>query len=167
LFFELLPAPRALYSAEVPSFYTMIAADPRPDVRVLELPFGVRDGASSIGDFSAIAQYYQTWHGKAIIGGYLSRVSERHKRMYQQLPVLGALMTLSEGHELSVLQEHQAREATDSFLERSRLGYVVIDDSRASPALVEFSVDLLGLTEIGHDHTRRLFITRRGKRPEQ
>ena len=39
---ELLPAPRALYSASVPTIYHTIAADPRADIRVLELPYGVR-----------------------------------------------------------------------------------------------------------------------------
>ena len=34
LLFELLPAPRTLYSAEIPSVYEIIAADPRP-VRIL------------------------------------------------------------------------------------------------------------------------------------
>ena len=54
LAFELLPVPRTLYSAEIPAIYRTIARDPRP-VRVLQLPFGIRDGLSSIGDFGAAA----------------------------------------------------------------------------------------------------------------
>jgi hypothetical protein len=76
LLVELLPVPRTLYSAAIPSIYQIIAADPRP-VRVLQLPFGIRDGASSVGNFSARYQYYQTLHGKKLIGGYLSRISRR------------------------------------------------------------------------------------------
>src|SRR5262249_51309741 len=38
---ELVPAPRPLASAEIPSIYEVIAADPRTNVRVLELPFGI------------------------------------------------------------------------------------------------------------------------------
>ena len=72
---ELVPGPRTLYSAAIPALYSTIAADPRPDVRVLELPVGVKDGTGSIGLFDPRAQYVQTRHGKAIIGGYLSRVS--------------------------------------------------------------------------------------------
>ena len=59
LLFELLPAPRVLYSAEVPAVYRTIAADPRP-IRVLSLPFGLRDGLSSRGNFSSSSQFYQT-----------------------------------------------------------------------------------------------------------
>ena len=46
---ELLPAPRPLYSARIPDFYNTVAAAPG-DFRLLELPTGVRDGASSAGD---------------------------------------------------------------------------------------------------------------------
>ena len=74
--FELFPAPRTLYSGEYSPLSDIIAADPRP-VRVLNLPFGVRDGVSSAGNFSARSQFEQTRHHKALIGGYLSRVSSR------------------------------------------------------------------------------------------
>ncbi len=83
LVFELSPAPRTLYSAEIPAIYRTIASDPSPSVRVLGLPLGVRDGASSIGDYSALSQYYQTAHGKGILGGYISRVSDRRKHRLQ------------------------------------------------------------------------------------
>ena len=43
LVFELSPFPRPLYSAHVPDVFRTIANDPR-DVRVLNLPFGFRDG---------------------------------------------------------------------------------------------------------------------------
>ena len=49
---ELVPGPRTLYSAAIPALYSTIAADPRPDVRVLELPVGVKDGTGSVGQFN-------------------------------------------------------------------------------------------------------------------
>ena len=85
LLFELLPAPRALYSAEVPSIYRLLAADPRP-VRVLGLPFGIRDGMSSAGNVSAFGQYYQTLHGKRLVGGYISRLPTQQRRALSPLP---------------------------------------------------------------------------------
>jgi hypothetical protein len=72
---ELLPAPASLYAAAVPRFYDHVEAAPA-DTRVLELPTGVRDGTSSVGDFTARTQFYQTSHNKLLIGGYLSRVSK-------------------------------------------------------------------------------------------
>jgi hypothetical protein len=147
---ELSPAPRTLYSAEVPAIYQVIARDP-DKVRVLELPFGVRDGTSSLGNFSAITQFHQTVHGKDIIGGYLSRVSSRRKETYRQYPVLNALITLSEGGTLETTQRQSAWAARERFLERSNLRYVVMDESHTSPALRAFAIELLGLEQIGAD----------------
>ena len=68
LVFELLPAPRLLYSATIPTVYRHVAAAP-DDTRVLELPSGVRDGTMSVGNFTARSQFFQTSHGKKLIGG--------------------------------------------------------------------------------------------------
>ena len=78
LLFELLPSPRPLYSAEIPRIYRYIAEVPG-DVRVLELPSGIRDGTQSVGNFTARTQFFQTAHEKRLIGGYLSRVSRRRR----------------------------------------------------------------------------------------
>lgn len=157
---ELWPAPRTLYSAEIPQLYQLIAADPRENLRVLELPFGVRDGASSIGNYSALSQFHQTLHGKALVGGYLSRVSTKRKRLYQQMPVLNALMTLSERTPLTLDQDAKAREGVDNFLSRTRLGYVVIDETEASPELSSFAKELLGLQPIYVEGSRTLYVPR-------
>ena len=47
LVFELWPVPRPLYSAAIPTIYRDVEQAPS-DVRLLELPFGFRDGTSSI-----------------------------------------------------------------------------------------------------------------------
>jgi len=147
LAFELLPAPRTLYSAEIPPVYRTVAADPRP-VRVIDLPFGVRDGLSSLGDFSASSQLFQTLHGKALIGGYLSRVSDASKELARADPVLRALVELSAGRPLTDAQRSEALAAAPSFIDRARLGYVVMDDTRVSPALRMFAIEMLGLKAV-------------------
>jgi hypothetical protein len=155
---ELLPAPRPLYSAAIPAIYQTIAADPRPHVRVLELPVGLRDGTTSMGDFTPRTQYFQTAHGKGIIGGYLSRVSPRRRLATRRSRVLGALVTLSEGRALSAAQEVAAREGAGGFLQRTRLGYVVIDETRASPDLIAFAIDLLDLTLVSREGSLALYV---------
>jgi len=47
---------------------------PRP-ISVLHLPFGFRDGTRTVGYYDNARQYYQTTHGKRLIGGYLSRLT--------------------------------------------------------------------------------------------
>jgi len=157
---ELVPGPRTLYSAGIPALYQTIARDARPQIRVLELPVGVRDGTSSMGDFSARTQYFQSAHGKAIIGGYLSRVSPRRRLDVRRTPVLNALVALSEGQALTSEQDAAAHDRADEFLRRSRLGYVVIDETRASPALIAFASDLLGLTLVSREGPLTLYVPR-------
>jgi hypothetical protein len=160
LVFELSPAPRTLYSAEIPAIYQTIANDPAPGVRVLGLPFGVRDGASSIGDYSALSQYYQTAHGKGILGGYVSRVSDRRKHRLQTIPMYDALMTLSEGKPLSLGQQQRAEATIDRFITRTRVKYVVVDLERTSPALLDFASRTLGLIKIEENGGRALYLAR-------
>ncbi len=155
--FELSPAPRQLYSAEVPAIYTQVASDPR-DVRLLDLPFGVRDGLSSIGDFSAASQFHQTVHGKSLVGGYLSRVTQRRRDFYLNDPFFSALLTLSEGRALEPDALEPARRSARLFLRRANLGYVVIDNSRASAALRQFAISVLGMTRIGESGVHELFV---------
>jgi len=155
LLFELAPIPRPLYSAEISRVFQRIADDPR-DVRVLELPTGLRDGTWSVGNYSAAAQFHQTLHGKRVVGGYLSRVPQRFVRDSRRYPVLDALFTLSAGETLAPPQRRRAFAQRARFLRK--LGYVVIDMSRASPHLRDFTVRLLGLVEIDRDGTYVLYV---------
>lgn len=145
VFLELLPAPRLLASARVPSVFDAIKADPDPRVRVLELPTGIRDGVSSLGNFSAAAQFRQAYHGKRLVGGYLSRVSQRRKRENLSFPVFSAIVTLSEGRSLTPEQAQLAWQQRGTFLRRSRIGYVVFDTSRTPSELRKFTVALFDL----------------------
>jgi hypothetical protein len=161
LVFELIPAPRQLYSAAVPEVYRLIAekapnGDESP--RLLELPTGIRDGTSSIGDFNPAAPFYQTLHRRPMIGGYLSRISASRKRRDARDPILRALYRLSERRPLpegTTIQ--QAREWRDRFLRRSCVRFVVLDKGRASPELRDFAVDVLQLTRVHEDDIYELF----------
>jgi hypothetical protein len=157
LAFELLSVPRTLYSAEIPPLYRTIAADPRP-IRVLELPFGIRDGLSSIGDFQASSQFYQTAHGKRLVGGYLSRISRERETFLRRRPVLNALVALSEKRELSARKAARARRAADDFVDQARLGYVVINTARATPQLRDFAITLFDLQRIETAGVLELYV---------
>ncbi|MGE3473910.1 MAG: glycosyltransferase 87 family protein [Vicinamibacterales bacterium] len=159
LAFELLPVPRTLYSAAVPSVYAIIRDDPR-QVRVLELPFGARDGVTSIGDFSARSQFHQTVHGKPLVGGYLSRVSARRFRELAATPTLGSLIALSEGKALTEAQSAALAERGSGFVGRTSLGWVVIHRARASAALVEAATRTFDLELVAADGETELYRPR-------
>lgn len=156
LMLELLPAPRELFPARIPSVYDVVAQDER-DIRVLELPFGIRDGLSSLGNFSAASQLYQTRHAKTLIGGYLSRVPQTQKDAALANPYLLAMMHASEGRRLEGAVRDAAAAASAQFIAETRLGYVVIDQGRVTPDLIQFVIDTLKLQPIATDGTYHLY----------
>jgi hypothetical protein len=159
LVLELVPAPRTLHSAAMPSVYQTIAADPRP-VRVLQLPFGVRDGTFAVGDFSARYLFYQTGHGKQLIGGYLSRISPKRVQEVRAQPTLDALVIMSEGGTLTPPHAAWIRSRGPTFIERANVGYVVVDETRTPAQLVDFVIDAWALEEIGRDGALALYRPR-------
>ncbi len=154
---DLFPAPRRLYSAGMPEIYQRIAQDPRA-VSVLRLPTGVRDGLASLGNFTAHAQFFQTFHQKRLIGGYLSRTTPRRRESHISHPVLGPLVALSGGMLVTEAQRLGAQAAAAGFTREVDLGYVVIDHCEASLALEQFAVDVLQLTRVQGDADRSLYV---------
>jgi hypothetical protein len=144
LVFELWPAPRPLYSAAIPPIYAHVAAAPA-DLRHLELPIGVRDGTFSIGNFTARSQFFQTMHGKRLIGGYLSRVSKRRMTDVRRDPMVDALIWLSENRDVDASRRRALIEGGPAFVERARLGSVVIDRARTPEPLRNFAIDAFRL----------------------
>ncbi len=145
---ELWPAPRPLYPASIPAVYEIIRRDPRP-VSVLELPFGLKDGLVDNGHFSPGAQFRQIAHGKRLIGGYLSRISDRTRTRYEAEPITAALIALSEGRVLSPAERAAALTSVAAFEQKVDLGYVVIDEAHVSPELRAFAIDAFALHERG------------------
>lgn len=160
LLVELMPAPRPLYAATYSPLTTLIAADPRP-ARVLNLPFGVRDGRSSAGDFSARYQFEQTRHQKPLIGGYLSRVSERRLAgMIDRYPPLGPLVAMSEGRTLSDAEAARFVADGPAFVAAADIGYVVIDASRSTPQMQALAIAAMDLETIAKDGSTTLYRPR-------
>lgn len=156
---ELWPAPRTLYSANIPALYETIRDDPRP-VRVLELPFGVRDGVSSAGNFSARYQFHQTRHGKRLIGGYLSRISARRlQAMRRDFPMINALAALSGRQPLTPGEYDAALRRGPEFVRKTELGWVVIDREVTPARLEEFAHAAFGLQIVSREGSRTLYRT--------
>jgi len=156
LLLETLPAPRTLHSAAVPSVYRIIAEDPRA-VRVLNLPFGLRDGLGSHGNTTAAWQYYQTVHEKPIMGGYLSRLPKHRVARYRRRPVMSVLLELSEGRPVAL--DRQDRAVVRAWENRAEhnIGYVVMDSARCSPELTAFAERAFDLTFVAADGPFRLY----------
>jgi hypothetical protein len=159
LAFELLPAPRPIYSAAIPSIYEHVKAA-SDGVRLLELPVGARDGTSSFGNFTARSQFYQTFHEKPLVGGYLSRVSRRRVDLMRSNEMIDALLVLSEGGEISRETKSRLSDIGPAWTERSKIGFVVIDRARGSETLRDFAIDALRLEHVETDGDLELYRPR-------
>ena len=150
LIVEMFPGPRTLYSAHVPDVNRVIAADSR-EVRVLNLPFGLRDGLSSAGNVSAEGQFQQTVHEKPLVGGYLSRLPRGEVQRYRRIPVMAALLDLSEGKGLSDVEARAAIASAHEQRTQLNIGWVVVDTRKSSRELVNFTVAAFDLTFVSKD----------------
>jgi hypothetical protein len=159
LLFELLPAPRPIYSATIPGIYQHVKDAPG-DVRLLELPVGARDGTSSVGNFTARSQFYQTFHEKPLIGGYLSRVSRRRIDAMRSDQMVDALLDLSEGRHISDETRAKLVALGPMWTERSKIGFVVVDRPRTSQALRDLAIDALRLEHVATDGDLELYRPR-------
>lgn len=144
LAFELFSAPRTLYPAAVPAVFDVVAQDPR-NFRVLLVPTGIKDGLDTLGKFNPASLFYQTAHQKALVAGYLSRISDHRKALYRQDAVLGPLIAESAGSAATEDQRQKMREGAAAFIDANRIGWVVIDETAASASLQELTIEALQL----------------------
>lgn len=97
LLFENLSAPLPTASMRIPAIYDLIAADPEPGT-VLELPLGWRNGFNVFGKQDIIImseQWWQTRHGRPMLGGNTSRNPEYKFDYFLQAPLIGPLTVLA------------------------------------------------------------------------
>ena len=153
---ELLPAPRTLYPAPVPNIFRIVAADAGAS-RVLNLPVGLHDGLVARGRQSAIHQFNQTVHGKPLVGGYLSRLPVGAVERYEQVPLMRALMDLSEGLPLDPRRLKVSRRQARADAARLDIGWVVVDTGLAPADLVTFARHSLDLQLVATDGAWRLY----------
>jgi len=158
LLVEMLPSPRTTYSAEVPHVFAAVAADPRP-LALLTLPFGLRDGMTSYGNASPAAQFFQTFHGKRLIGGYVSRLPSADVAEYTRRRITAALIDLSEGRELTPERRAEAIQRAHDGLAQLNIGYVVVNRTRASEQLIQFAREAFDLQVVATEGERTLFRT--------
>jgi hypothetical protein len=164
LLFEMVPSPRPTYSAEIPGIFSVVAADPRP-LSLLSLPFGLRDGMSSYGNASPTSQFFQTFHGKPLVGGYISRLPSHDVNEYTHRLVTGALIDLSEGRRLTSERRADAVRRAHENLRQLNIGYVVVNRSRASGELIQFAQDAFDLEAVANEGERTLFRTPLARQP--
>ncbi|MCC6168277.1 MAG: hypothetical protein IT329_13705 [Caldilineaceae bacterium] len=95
---EHLALPLPLSGARVPAVYTQIAADPDP-VSVMHLPLGWRNSFGVFGAERTQLQYYQTVHGKPMLGGNISRAPDFKLDYFKRIPLFQVLDDIQAGRD--------------------------------------------------------------------
>jgi len=132
----------------VPDLYQTIARDHQAGT-LLQLPFGACDGRGCWGDvFPAEHLYYQTVHQRPVVGGYLSRLSKKTRRQYQDERILQQLVALQKNRtDPSLIARLAASIDGNSFFRWTAdwgITWVMMDRNRASTALDGAVRTLLG-----------------------
>ena len=90
---EHLAVPLPTTDARIPEVYQRIGAEPG-EFAVMQLPLGWRDSYGALGSEQTNLQYFQTGHGKPIIGGNISRAPADKMGYFARIPLFKALTDL-------------------------------------------------------------------------
>ena len=96
-------------------------------------------------------------HGKPLIGGYLSRVSNERISDVRRIDMIDALIVLSEGGAIPAQREAVLVANGPAFVRESNLGFVIVDRLRASSSLVDLAVRALRLELVEVDGPFELY----------
>ena len=170
MLFEHLSAPLPTFDLRVPSLYEHVAQEPG-DFALLELPLGWRNGARVAGKQDIIIMqelWYQTLHGKRVLGGNTSRNPEYKFQYFSELPALSRLIALTNAADLpqhdalrlalsqSVITEAE-REAARRWAAFTGIRYVMVHRDK-TPATTEAAAkELLPMTLVAEDGPLALY----------
>ena len=175
--FEHLSLPLPLNDFRIPAIYRTIAAEPG-DFAVLELPTGWRNGARVMGRSDVLImmeQWYQTSHGKRLLGGNTSRNPAYKFQYFTDAPLLGDLIGLMNADQLHIAPLVESdwdglvarnRAVAPAVLDFLDVRFVLLHVEKSPPALVRFVEEALpvalleewrGLDWTGADSAIRLY----------
>jgi hypothetical protein len=123
--FEFLAIPMPLLSGTVPEVYARIARE-RGEGVVLEVPLGRAAAFASVGTFFQAQMYWQTAHGRPIIGGLVSRAAASRVLALREEPILASLLDLQAGLDLSPSRLREDRERAPELIARLNLRWVLV-----------------------------------------
>jgi hypothetical protein len=125
LLFEHLAWPLPLTDARVPPVYQQIAQE-EGDFAILQLPLGWRNSFGTLGAEDTRVQYYQTVHGKPMLGGNISRNPPIKMDYFARLPLFQALTAVEMYREPDATTDAAARAQAGELLALYQVRYVVM-----------------------------------------
>ena len=123
--FEHLGAPLPLSDMRVPAVYEQIAAQPGNQA-VMQIPLGWRNSFGVFGPEQTIFQFYQSAHGKPMLGGNISRAPDFKLEYFQRIPFFQALTEIEFGREVSPELLEAARTQAGELMRLYDVGTVIL-----------------------------------------
>jgi len=121
---EHLAVPLPTTDARIPEVYQRIGAEPG-EFAVMQLPLGWRDSYGALGSEQTNLQYFQTGHGKPIIGGNISRAPAEKMGYFARIPLFKALTDLELYRDLHPQTDAAARAGAGPLMSLYDVRYFV------------------------------------------
>ncbi len=157
--FEHLSVPLPLSDFRIPPIYQRIAQEPG-DFTVLELPLGWRNGARVMGTQDVIimwVQWYQTAHGKRLLGGNTSRNPEFKFQYFAEAPVLNSLIALETGRMIDDATRQADRAVAPWVMQFLNVRYIVAHTAKLPPAVLDYVETTLPVEQVTTEGDIRLY----------
>lgn len=129
-----------------------------PAGAVLELPLGLRDGFGEIGHLDSRILYYQSVHGRAILGGFVARLPPSVVERYRALPVVNALLRLSDGSPLRAEPPAPAAQDASAILAAEGIRYIVLNVKTSPRDLITYIHEMLPQQPLAQDEERQIYL---------
>ncbi|MCC7354245.1 MAG: hypothetical protein IT330_10850 [Anaerolineae bacterium] len=117
--------PPPLTDARMPRIYQQIAQE-EGDFAILQLPLGWRNSFGTLGAEDTRVQYYQTVHGRPMLGGNISRNPPIKMDYFAHLPLFQALTAVEMYREPDAATDAAARAQAAELLALYQVRYVVM-----------------------------------------
>ncbi len=159
---DYLAAPFPLQRLDRPAIYETLARQPGEGT-VLELPVGVAGDLAGVrGLWDPRVLFYQSVHGRPLVGGAVSRLAPSTAEAFVQAPVIGELLRLSSGAALAGRESDLSPAAAAAALARFGVRWVVLDRATAPGDLVTYVEATLPLRLLERDGLRELYVVAYG-----
>ena len=123
LLFDHWSVPLPLTDARIPSAYEQVAKD-EDDFSILQLPMGWRNGFGVQGAESTQTQYYQSYHGKRLLSGNISRNPPFKFDYFRRVPILESLISIQTYGQVDAKRRAADRATASEFANFYDIRYV-------------------------------------------
>ena len=124
--FEHLAVPMPLTDSRVPAPYRAIAQEPG-DFTLMQLPMGWRNGFGVFGAEDTRVEWYQSVHGKPILGGNTSRNPAFKLEYFKRLPLLQAITGLEQYQPPDEATDQAARASAAELMALWNVRYLTVN----------------------------------------